>query len=691
MPSPFRMKAASLAQVEVQFTRAAVVVPLPMGSVIEFGIKAKNQTDAPPLVYCNTFSATAGTLYAADVNLATVELEQALGIGDSDTSNDKPQVELAGEVGWSTDGINLFRSQTFTVIVEAPVISGGAPSLYNPPRYPVLDGNVLHLVRGDGTLGTASSSGGMTTLTTYTGNIGTANAPAGNIYGTFIGDGSGLTALNPNSFNASNWNGVDIGTNDQPLASITASHFVGIGTPCFEGDGSNLYNVEAISLYLDGGRTFAYSGNDGSGWASSLGITAPFFTGDIYNANFNGLALSTFINASDGTVNAALTAGYANTAGASQFDFNTFFGIGWGAQDIGSVNYPYGTVYASGFVGDGSGLTNVGGAPDLANYTGNIGWQYAPMGAIYATTISGDGGAGLTAAYAYTSGGASAGMADFNAFFSPTTNWTTMNLGGEGSPLGTVYANYFAGDGSGLTNVGGGGSNTTSDFDTFFAEMMGTTYGGMNIGISTPLNEVHANSFYGDGSSLSLGEGIARIEGSYPWTVKASYNGQPQDVRVADADHAGYADYSGSVSYADSAFMASVASAAYNVCGGGFNEFFSTANPPMANMSIGSDGWPIDAVYATNFYGDGSGLTNVGGGTPDLSNYTGTVGNSDIWCANVFSISAEIGTLFVDQYLTCYTGMSLPSPVPTGTICYSRHAGGHFYGMTDDGWKQLDN
>ena len=240
-------------------------------------------------------------------------------------------------------------------------------------------------------------------LTTYTGNFGTVNAPAGNIYGTFVGDGSGLTALNPNSFNASNWNGVD----------------------------------------------------------------------------------------------------------------------------IGSVNYPYGTVYASGFVGDGSGLTNVGGASDLANYTGNIGWQYAPMGAIYATTISGDGGAGLTAAYAYTSGGASAGMVDVNAFFSPTTNWSAMNLGGEGSRLGTVYANYFAGDGSGLTNVGGGGSNTTSDFDTFFAEMMGTTYGGMNVGISTPLNEVHANSFFGDGSNLAMSEGIARIEGSYPWTVKASYNGLP--------------------------------------------------------------------------------------------------------------------------------------------------------------------
>ena len=381
-PSPFRLKTASIAQIEIQFTRAAVPVLLPVGSGIQFGVKAKGVTSGDPLIYANDFSAVAGHLYVSNVNCATEELATALA-----TSND-----FVGEVGWDIGATGLFRSQTFPLLVEAAVVSGGAPTLFQPVRYPVLDGNILHFLRGDGTLAAVSAGGGITlpnpingnlaylgngtwglpNLATYTGNIGTEQVNAGNIYGTFIGDGSGLTALNPNSFNASNWNGVDIGSNDAPVSSVTAWHFVGRGSLCFEGDGSNLTNVEAISLYLDGGRTFAYSGDDGSGWASSLGITAPFFTGDILNANFNGIALSSFINSSDGTVNNALTAGYANTAGASQFDFNTFFGIGWGTQDIGSVNYPYGTMYANSFVGDGSGLTGLS-TPDLSSYTGAVG------------------------------------------------------------------------------------------------------------------------------------------------------------------------------------------------------------------------------------------------------------------------------------------------------------------------------
>ena len=75
----------------------------------------------------------------------------------------------------------------------------------------------------------------------------------------------------------------------------------------------------------------------------------------------------------------------------------------------------------------------------------------------------------------------------------------------------------------------------------------------------------------------------------------------------------------------------------------------------------------------------------------DLDPYRGNVGNSDYWCANVFVTNIEAGTIHADEYFVCYTGMSLPSPAPTGTICYSRHAGGHFYGMVEGEWKQLDN
>ena len=616
MPSPFRMKAASFAQLEVQFTRSAAVVPLPEGSIIEFGIKPKNQTDTDPLVYCNTFSATAGTLYSATLNLATSPLAAALGIGDSDATDDKKSpVEFSGEVGWSING-ELFRSQTFSVFIEAPVISGGSPTLFNPIFYPALDGNVLHFVRGDGTLGTASGGGGvgLTTLTTYSGNIGTSGTPAGNIYGTFFGDGSNLT------------------------------------------------NIP---------------------------------TGDLVNATFNGIALSTFVNASDGTVNNALTAGYAATAGASQFDFNTFFGIGWGAQDIGTLNNPYGTVYALGFVrdgtdltsggadvsswgdpqidligpvfsnpnglyfdsigaaltartannapnnffngyqngedfgtsgaplgtiyagsfvGDGSYLTNVGsGSTDLPNYTGDIGNSGTSAGNIYGT-FHGD-GSSMVAGYAYTSGGAAVAQVAFNDFFSSITNYGSMDVGQSGGAIQNVYANYFYGDGSGLTNVGSGGSNPSQLFDSSGAVVVLDASAGWPMVL-----------FNGVMTTMPVNDGNNRV---------VAYDGST--MTIDNADNANTANYA---------------------------------------SGAGSCGWADVAGSVSSL---------------DLDPYRGNVGNSDDWCANVFADNIEAGTIHADEYFVCYTGMSLPSPAPTGTICYSRHAGGHFYGMVEGEWKQLDN
>lgn len=133
-PSPLRIKAASSVPLKVAFTRGNQVVRLAEDAALEIGLKIKGKFDAPLLVYRAGFDAVAENLYEAVVNCATVELHNALGIGDGDTGNDKPTLDLSGEIGWSS-GSQHFRSQTFPVIAEAPIVPS-VPSLVEFPSYP---------------------------------------------------------------------------------------------------------------------------------------------------------------------------------------------------------------------------------------------------------------------------------------------------------------------------------------------------------------------------------------------------------------------------------------------------------------------------------------------------------------------------------------------------------------------------
>jgi len=310
-------------------------------------------------------------------------------------------------------------------------------------------------------------------------------------------------------------------------------------------------------------------------------------------------------------------------------------------MDLGQSGQPLGNVYANYFCGDGSGLYNVGGGTDVSAWgTPDI----SDNGPVFGNTSERYFDSGGVANFASVA--MSPGSIGFNDFFA---NHGPDDIGGGYQCLinnlyvnsavnaGEVYAGYFYGDGSGLTNVSG-----SPDMSSYRGD----------IGNSgTPAGYIYASGFYGDGGNL--------------WNINAEnceYAGAPLS---------------------------------------NFNGFFGWMMP---GMDLGDSSSNIlGNIYATAFYGDGSNLTGV---SADLTSYTGNIGgvwspvgniyttcigDSDHWIPNVFSENIEAGTIHADEYFVCYTGMSLPSPAPCGTICYSRHAGGHFYGMTDDGWKQLDS
>ena len=506
---------------------------------------------------------------------------------------------------------------------------------------------------------------------------------------------------------------------------------VGVSTP--------LNEVHANSFYGDGTNL-----SMGEGLAQIVG-SYPWIVKAIYNGQQQDVRVADADHAgnSDYSGNAsnadwAFTASVATSAyNVCGGGFNEFFSTSNPAptsMDIGSAGYPLAGVYANYFEGDGSGLWGI--PPNMNGYTGNIGESYSPVGAIYATSIYGDGGAGLTAAYAYTSGGAQVAQQQFNNFFSSITNYGSMDIGQSGGAIQNVYAQYFYGDGSGLTNVGGGGDvsswgppdigslgpvfgNTSGNFfdpdgHVGFAGHSGFAanspndffpfYTRLNFDFgeaSNPLGTVYANSFVGDGSGLTnVGSGDF-----------SSYTGDiGQYYAPAGAIYAYYF-------YGDGSALTNVPS----------------NGPSLGYQNLGSSGAPCAVVYADNLNVGNFVLTNTspapetagsvyfngtdflgydganwkafsGGAMPDLSDYGGnigtystpagsfygTVGDSDHFNASAFVTYIEAERVAAQNF-TVYTAMTLPTETFTGSIVYSRHAGGHFYGLTDDGWKQLDN
>lgn len=301
-PSPLRVKAASFVPVEIGFTRGSQAARLPEGAVIEIGFKAKGKPDAELLVYHTGFEAAAGNLYSAAINCATTELHAALGITDGDTANEKTTVELSGEIGWTFGGQH-FRSQTFPVIAEAPVVSSDAPAPLSPPHYPppenlLLRGDLPEIAKPVDAAAGIRSDVVMSPLAVS--QWFNAKLPGGPSVA-LLGDGS--------------WGLPDL------------SHYTG----SLSGNGANLSGVSGIQLSSPFGSHFA---DPGYGcWISDAGVQAPYFSGEgsgLYNVIANRVS---------------------SPDGYSIFDS----GIGqWRVQGDLYANWIYGS-----FDGDGSQLQNV--------------------------------------------------------------------------------------------------------------------------------------------------------------------------------------------------------------------------------------------------------------------------------------------------------------------------------------------
>ena len=125
-PSPLRIKADCDVPFDVAFTRGSQPVT-PQGVAIELGLKVKGQFDAGLLIFHDQFSPASGGVFSGIVNAATAQLQAALGIGNNTQVDDKPQVELVGELAWTISGQH-YRSQSFSVYAEPPVIYAVEPT-----------------------------------------------------------------------------------------------------------------------------------------------------------------------------------------------------------------------------------------------------------------------------------------------------------------------------------------------------------------------------------------------------------------------------------------------------------------------------------------------------------------------------------------------------------------------------------
>jgi len=230
----------------------------------------------------------------------------------------------------------------------------------------------------------------------------------------------------------------------------------------FSGNGSLLTNISTMSngnsnitvalnstvaISAGGGYSVLYVNSTGANVSGTLGVTGTVTVNNLLSngyANITGIVIAANANlgnmANANYFNGTLTSLAGNQPNIQQVGTLNYLNVSNSGSGNGTVTANY--VNATYFKGDGSNLTGLGGAAYISNVNSNV---FVPVanGNVYVTIGS------TSNVVVFSTGGINA-----NGYVSFTGNLT---VGGNANLGNVATANYFKGDGSNLTGIGGAG------------------------------------------------------------------------------------------------------------------------------------------------------------------------------------------------------------------------------------------
>ena len=471
------------------------------------------------------------------------------------------------------------------------------------------------------------------------------NTVGANIIGATIsggGDQGGINSIMADNSTIGGGVGNFIGATNSTISGGVSNNVSG-GASTIGGGGNNTTSGIFSTVGGGSGNTASgFSATVAGGWQNQAVGDNSFAIGQKAIANHNG----TFVWADDSNINFSSTA-------AKQYLIRASGGVGIGLNNPSTALEVSGTVTATAFVGDGSGLTGItASGDDLGNHTAtqalNLnGNNLTNGGTVTATAFVGD-GSGLTGISGDNLGNHTATQA-FNLNSNNVTNG------------GTVTATAFVGDGSGLTGISGdnlgnhtatqvlnlNGNHLSGDGDSeglFVAANGKVAIGNPILGIPAPAEslEVFGNAQLTGANTNPefLFKGQPVLQTRFAAIRTTFVAGVASPPHTAADQHMSF-----HVSNNTSNGMTRV----MDLLGNG-NVGIGLANPSTALDVSGT-------VTATAFIGDGSGLTGIV--HDDLGNHTATQNLS--LNSNYLSGDGDNEGVFVDGSGNVGIGTTTPS------------------------------